>query len=77
MSYAYKCDACGKLYDVHNIKGAFAVKGTHAIILRDRSLSGAIYNTKSYDLCPDCHNAIMKVIDERKKRDDPYEDDLK
>lgn len=77
MSYAYKCNACGKLYDMHNIKGAIAAKGTHAIILKDISLSGNNYNIKSYDLCPDCYNAIMKVIDERKKRDDPFEDDLK
>lgn len=55
-----KCDICGNAFD-------FGEKTpSHVQFVRVKS-TGASYKTDNYDICPDCYNAIMKTIDDRKE----------
>lgn len=65
MSRALKCDICGTYFD-YNSKyiGITITRYNHyeAEILSDDAPI-----LKTTDMCPDCYNAIMKTIDDRRK----------
>ena len=65
-----KCDICGNAFD-------FGEKiPNHIRFIRVHS-TGSADKIVDHDICPDCYNAIKKAIDDRRKRTDPFEDDLK
>ena len=65
MSRALKCDICGTYFD-YNTKyiGIMITRYNHydAEIVRDDAPI-----LKATDTCPDCYNAIMNTINERRK----------
>jgi rubredoxin len=73
----YKCDICGQLYEALKLDPLRSVIGTHRLVMRDLSLTQVEYNKKEIDICPECYLAIKKAIDARRKKTDPFEDDLK
>lgn len=65
-----KCDICGNAFD-------FGVKvPNHVRFIRIDS-TGSYDRCRDHDICPDCYAAIKKAIDARRKKTDPFEDDLK
>jgi DNA-directed RNA polymerase subunit RPC12/RpoP len=77
MSYAYKCDICGALYESHKIKGTSCIYGSSRMVLMDRSFNGNNFNEARFDICPDCLDAIKATVSSRMKYGNPFEDDLK
>lgn len=65
-----KCDICGTAFD-------FAVKVPNHIQFKRIVSDGSLERHDERDICPDCYAAIKKTIDARRKRTDPFEDDLK
>ena len=65
-----KCDICGNAFD-------FGGKTPNHVRFVRVNSTGDLYKTANYHICPDCYNAIKKAIDDRRKRTDPFEDDLK
>lgn len=61
---ALKCDLCGNYFDYDK---------DHTGILIKRRGNGEPFTSdlvilSPSDICPDCYNAIMKTIDERKQK---------
>lgn len=75
MSRALKCDICGSYFDYDSKYVGISIncysRYDPEMVRKEKTVLGLT------DMCPDCYNAIMKAIDERKKRTDPFEDDLK
>jgi hypothetical protein len=65
-----RCDICGKAFD-------FGAKTPNHIGFVQVTSTGSMNKATEMDMCPDCYNSIKKVIDNRRKRKDPFEDDLK
>lgn len=66
MSMAKKCDLCGVLYDA---KKVYSESGKPNGISLERMYNDSNQLSKTlhtWDLCPDCMNAINKTIEERK-----------
>lgn len=78
MSKALKCDICGSFYD--GIPSLGSMKKTtrpNRLSIYYRSDNGNTTDDCFLDICPDCYAAIKKTIDARRKRKDPFDDDLK
>lgn len=78
MSKALKCDICGSFFNALsciNIVNKNTIPNDICVYLRAEN--GNTKTVFDYDICPDCYNAIKKAIDDRRKRTDPFEDDLK
>lgn len=70
MSKAYKCDACGKLYEPTSTCALpkYTIK-TQNESHRIKHVITLIYFTKNYeeiplnfDLCPECFERVMKIV---------------
>ena len=68
MSKALKCDICKKYFDYNK-------KYTGIMIRRYEAERGEEPILSPSDICPDCYNAIMGVIDSRSKTVNSCEDD--
>ena len=71
---ALKCDNCGGYFDFDGLR----VKSPNGIdvIYMDRHRN--IELVERMNLCPTCLAAVMKALEDRKRRTvDPMEDDLK
>lgn len=63
MAVALKCDICNKYYDLYE-------DGRHVVSLSALNISNArVTKNTSADVCPDCKEAITKLIAERSKMD--------
>ena len=65
-----RCDICGKAFD-------FSAKTPNHIVFVRVTSTGVMNKAAEQDICPDCYNSIKKIIDNRRKRKDPFDDDLK
>ena len=65
-----KCDICGNAFD-------FGVKVPNHVQFMRIDSTGSYDRHRDHDICPDCYAAIKKTIDARRKKVDPFEDDLK
>jgi hypothetical protein len=65
-----KCDICGNAFD-------FGVKVPNHVQFTRIDSTGSPDRRRDHDICPDCYAAIKKTIDARRKKVDPFEDDLK
>ena len=62
MGIARKCDVCGKLYEPYNT-GAMD-EGYNTLMICKRTKGSDFYQDKLIkDLCPDCMNAVVDLID--------------
>ena len=78
MSKALKCDICGSFFNGLSCINIVNKNTTpNDILVYLRAENGNTITVFDYDMCPDCYNAIKKAIDDRRKRTDPFEDDLK
>lgn len=78
MSKALKCDICGSFFNgLCCINVANKNTTPNDILVYLRAENGNTKTVFDYDICPDCYAAIMKTIDARRKKTDPFEDDLK
>jgi len=78
MSKALKCDICGSFFNsLSCISDVNKNTMPNDMTIYHHAENGNIKTVFDYDICPDCYNAIKKVIDDRRKRIDPFEDDLK
>lgn len=68
MAIAYKCDICKKLYERYK-------KDYHKIEINGLALlktNGYVIQI-GYDLCPDCMEAVIKLIETRSKQEGELE----
>lgn len=54
---ALKCDVCGKLYE-YGEKNGYVKIG----IYNNRVYDGRLYNSKSFDVCPECFEKAKQVL---------------
>lgn len=55
MAQAMKCDRCGVLYEPYENTNQIKT-GTYSIENK------CVYNSKAYDLCPDCMNWLQRFL---------------
>ena len=73
MAAAKKCDRCGKLYELYNIKNDS--KNINGIMTVNIDHYGEYYDHKPKDLCPECKDSFDewwftdKQVEENKKED--------
>ena len=68
MSKALKCDICGSFFNGLSCINIVNKNTTpNDILLYLRAENGNTKTVFDYDMCPDCYNAIMKTIVDRKK----------
>lgn len=67
MAGARKCDACGKFYEVYNI--VENRKKPSGIRLLNIDHEGKFYQHEPIDLCPDCMNSIMYILNQKKEEE--------
>ena len=64
MSLALKCDICGTYFDYDSKYIGIAINCYNRynveMVRKEETL------LESTDMCPDCYNAIMKTIDDRR-----------
>lgn len=60
MALARKCDRCGDFYvpETRKVNG----DDCNAITLINRDLSNKYYANRSYDLCPNCLDSLLKWL---------------
>ena len=78
MSKALKCDICGSFFNgltYINVDNKNTIPNDIMVYLRAEN--GNTKTVFDYDICPECYNAIKKIVDARRKKTDPFEDDLK
>lgn len=65
MSLALKCDICGTYFDYDSKYTGISInrysRYDPEIVRKEKTL------LERTDMCPDCYNAIMKTIDDRRK----------
>lgn len=70
---ALKCDNCGGYFDLIGDG-----KTPNYVRISNMDEFGKLTYRKSFNICPACLAAMMKALDDRKRRTvDPMEDDLK
>lgn len=66
MGRALKCDICGAYFDYDSKYIGIAINRYNRydveMVRKEETL------LESTDMCPDCYNAIMKTIDDRRSR---------
>ena len=66
MGLALKCDICGTYFDYDSNYIGIVIKRYNRydteMVRKEETL------LESVDMCPDCYNAIMKTIDDRRLR---------
>lgn len=68
---ALKCDNCGRYFDFGNKDDINRITYGH------ESTDGRVVYSAIKNICPACMAAITKALEDRKKRINPVEDDLK
>ena len=65
MSRALKCDICGTYFDHNNKYIGITIERYNRydteMVRKEKTV------LEPTDMCPDCYNAIMETIDERRK----------
>lgn len=64
MSVAKKCDICGALYELYNIKNS--EKNWNAIRFYNRDWNDRHFQHGILDICPECQKAISDLMKVRK-----------
>jgi len=78
MSKALKCDICGGFFNGLSCINVVNKKTMpNDMMIYYRASNGNTKTVFDYDICPECYLAIKKAIDARRKKTDPFEDDLK
>jgi CRISPR/Cas system-associated protein Cas10 (large subunit of type III CRISPR-Cas system) len=54
---ALKCDVCRKLYEYGKKNGYIKIG-----IYNDRNDDGRLYDSRSFDLCPECFEKVKQVL---------------
>lgn len=57
---ARKCDACGKLYELYNMKDS--TTRINGIMTLNIDIDGAYNYHGPYDLCPECSKKIIDML---------------
>lgn len=65
MAVAKKCDICGALYEIYNIKKS--EKDWNSVQLYNKDAVNNYYSHGIRDICPECKAAIDKAVEERRK----------
>lgn len=61
MAIAKKCDICGKLYELYNIKNDG--NKTNGLMFLNLDANRKYYGHESIDCCPECMNSIRNHVD--------------
>lgn len=64
MAVAKKCDVCGKLYELYNMKKS--AKNWNAIQFYNRDENNKYFCHGILDICPECQKAISDLMKARK-----------
>lgn len=76
MSNARKCDICGQLYESYSVKAPEKEgievpnpeEDVNAISFGYVNRSGAIYRSRTYELCPGCMDLVTMVLGLKPKK---------
>lgn len=66
MAFAKKCDICGKLYEVYNMKQNS--EKTNGIMFLNIDETRSYYSHRAIDCCPECMKSIKDHIEELKDK---------
>lgn len=73
MSVARKCDICGRLYEKYTLEGNktlgfFEGDRINAIgfVSDEDNGSFSYYTRNGHHMCPECMDAVVKLLEERK-----------
>lgn len=64
MAVAKKCDICGALYELYNMKNS--EKNWNAVQFYNRDMVDSHFSHGIKDICPDCQKAIGEVVEKLK-----------
>lgn len=62
MGIAYKCDACGKLYEPYGISITEGGNKYNEVCL----IAAGRVNSLYYDVCPDCMKKVIAILENEK-----------